>query len=94
MRDTITFRAVVKNIGTGPAGPSTLEFRVGGETPGVNAPTFAVPALGAGQSYTAERQLVLRVAQNYRNTATADVNNVVAESNEKNNQTTEDYTVR
>lgn len=94
VRDTITFRAVVKNIGTGPAGPSTLEFRVGGETPRVNAPTFAVPALGPGQSYTAERQLVLRVAQNYRNTATADVNNDVAESNEKNNQTTEDYTVR
>jgi hypothetical protein len=93
-RDTITFRAVVKNIGTGPAGASTLELRVGGETPGSSAARFAVPSLSPGQSYPVERRLVLRVAQNYRNTATADVDDVVAESNEKNNVATEDYTVR
>ena len=32
--DLITFKAVVKNIGTVQAGKSTLEFRIGGEAPG------------------------------------------------------------
>lgn len=94
IQDVITFTAVVKNIGTGPASLSTLEFRVGGETPGSSATIFAVPPLGSGQSFPVERQLVLGVAQNYRNTATADVNNDVLESNEANNQRTDAYRVR
>lgn len=88
--DTITFTVVVKNIGGGTAGASTLELRVGGETVGERS---SVPALEPGETFTAERQLVLDVAQNYRNTVTADVSNEVAESNEDNNQTTDDYTV-
>lgn len=88
--DRITFTAVVKNIGGARAGASTVNFRIGGETYGQD---FAVPALDPGQSFTVQRTEVLRVAQNYRNTVTADINNQVTESNEGNNQKTDDYTV-
>jgi hypothetical protein len=40
-----------------------------------------------------QRQLVLSVAQGYQNTATADIDNQVAESNETNNVTLDFYTV-
>jgi CARDB protein len=90
--DMITFTAVVKNVGSAGAGASTLELRIGGETPGAPQTQLAVPALGPGQSFTAQRQLQLS-AGNYRNTATADVTNVVAESDETNNVKTDDYTV-
>ena len=88
--DQITFTAVVKNIGTGSAGASTLSFRIGGES---SPPTFSVPALAPGATYTAQRQLVLGVAQGYTNTAIADVDNDVTESNEANNQTTDTFSV-
>ena len=91
--DTITFTAVVKNIGSATAGPSTLEFRIGGETPGTPQVRFAVPSLAPGASHTVQRQLVLSVAQGYQNTATADVDNEIAESNEANNVTIDLYTV-
>lgn len=87
----ITFTAVVKNIGTSQAGPSTLSLRVGGET--VPGRTFAIPSLAPNQTFTVSRQEKLTVAQNYRNTATADINNDVVETNETNNQRTDDYTV-
>jgi len=88
--DEITFTAVVKNIGAGTASSSTLSFRVGGET---TPQMFSVPSLVPGQTYTAQRQLVLGVAQNYIVTAIADVNNDVPESNEINNQRTDTFTV-
>lgn len=88
--DTITFTAMVKNVGGGWAGYSILNFRVGGETFGVN---FTIPMLGPGESFTVERQEVLDVAQNYRNTVTADIGNNVCEGNEDNNVKTDDYTV-
>lgn len=88
--DLITFTAVVKNIGTGSAGASTLSFRIGGES---SPPTFSVPALAPGAIHTVQRQLVLGTAQNYMNTAIADVDNDVTESNEANNQTTDTFTV-
>ena len=91
--DLITFTAVVKNVGAGAAGASTLEFRVGGETPAAPQTQFAVPALAPGASYTVQRQLTLSVAQNYRNTATADINNAIQELDETNNVRTDDYTV-
>ncbi len=91
-RDVITFAAVVQNIGLGAAGPSTLEFRIGGETPGSPATRFAIPSLISGQKFVVKRQMTL-IAQNYRNTATADVNNNVPETNEANNLRTDDYTV-
>ena len=89
--DRITFTAVVKNIGRERAGPSTLSFRVGGET---KAKMFDVPALGPGEtSPPTVRRKTLRIAQNYRNTAIADVNNEVIELNEQNNKRTDNFTV-
>ena len=87
--DLITFTAVVKNIGTANAEASTLAFKVGGEI----AQNFAMPSLAPGASHAIQRQEQLSVAQNYLNTATADVNNVVTETNESNNQTLDSYTV-
>ena len=80
---------MVKNVGSAAAGASTLEFRVGGEFP---YPTYPVPALAPGASHTVQRQEVLS-AQSYLNTATADINDEVTESNETNNQKTDSYTV-
>jgi hypothetical protein len=91
--DEITITAVVKNLGQGSADPSTLELRVGGETPGTEGTQFPVPALAPGATYTVQRQETLDVAQNYMNTATADVNNVVLESDETNNITTDSFPV-
>ena len=88
--DTITFTAVVKNAGNEQAGPSTLNFKVGGETFGQD---FTIPGLAPGASFTVQRQEVLGVAQNYRNTATADSNYQVTEAMEDNNQKTDDYIV-
>ena len=90
--DLITFNAVVKNIGTAQTGQSTLEFRIGGETPGPNN-QFTIPTLEPGETYTKTRQLTLGVAQNYQNTAIADVTFAVDESNEENNSKTDPYTV-
>lgn len=88
--ELITFTAVVKNIGHERAGPSTLSFRVGGET----FPKMCdIPALAPDETSTAERKLRLSVARRYRNTAIADVNNQVLELNENNNQRIDDYTV-
>lgn len=88
--DMITFTAVVKNVGIETAGPSTLALKVGGET--VPA-AYSVPSLNPGETHTVKRQETLSVAQNYRNTVTADHKNEVSESNEANNQKTDDYTV-
>jgi len=86
----ITFTAVVRNIGSALAGASTVNLKVGGETFGQD---FAVPQRDIGASYMVSRSLVLGVAQNYRNTATADVHMVVNEANETNNTRTDDYRV-
>lgn len=86
----ITFTAVVKNIGGAPSGTFNLTLKVGGETNGEN---YTIPNLGPGESFTVQRQEILNVEQNYRNTATADSNNDVAESNENNNQKIDNYRV-
>lgn len=88
--DQITFTATVVNAGGEVAGQSVLSFKIGGET---NPKLFTIPALNPGNTFTVQRQIVLGVAQNYRNTIVVDVNNNVQESNESNNQQTEDYTV-
>jgi hypothetical protein len=90
--DTITFTAMVKNNGTGPADPSTLMFKIGGETAGAASTLFSVPALAPGSTHSVQRQAVLP-AQAYINTATADYAAQVAESNEGNNTATDSYTV-
>jgi hypothetical protein len=91
--DEITFTAVVKNQGQGSAGPSTLELLVGGETHGDPGTQFSVPALAPGAIHTFQRKKTLTVAQGYTNTATADLNNVLPESNENNNVTIDTFTV-
>jgi len=88
--DSIIFTATVKNIGSGLAGPSTLALKVGGET--IPA-TFAVPPLPPGDNYPVSRLEILTVAQNYLNTAVADYDHQVIESDETNNKKTHAYTV-
>jgi len=90
--DLITFKAVVKNIGIVQASKSTLEFRIGGETPGPSN-RFDVPALDPGKTYTETRQSTLKTAQNYGVTAIADALSVVSESNEDNNKKIETFSV-
>ncbi len=91
--DNIEFTAVVKNIGAAAAGPSTLSFKIGGESPSTPEALFAVGSLAPGQSETFVRNEVLTVAQNYLNTAVADFNDDIVESDEGNNTTTDSYTV-
>lgn len=80
--DEITFWVFVKNIGTEMAGPSKLQFRIGGESgPGL----ASVPALPPGKEYRFTRKIKLGKPQNYLATATADFANDVGESNETNN---------
>ncbi len=90
--DTITLTAVVRNQGQGPAGPSTLLFKISGETDGAAGTLYAVPALAAGSSFTIERQLHLGAGA-YTSTATADFSGALTESIENNNTIVDDYTV-
>jgi len=90
--DLITINAVVKNVGTAQAPSTTLEFRIGGESPGPNT-KFTTPVLNPDDTWTKTRQITLNVAQNYLATATADVLNAVAESNENNNIKTLPFSV-
>jgi len=89
----MTFVAVVKNVGDGTAPPTILEFRVGGETPGADGTLFLVPSLAPGATHTVQRQETFDVAQNYQNTATADINYEVFEEDEYNNVTIDSFTV-
>lgn len=89
--DSITFKAVVKNIGAGTAGPSTLALKVGRETV---PKTYPIPELKRGQTYTVQRRMSLSKPQRYMYKATADVKNNVHESNETNNERTNIFTVR
>src|SRR3989454_5803816 len=79
--DPITVTAVVRNIGAAPAGASTVAFAVGIPTP----PIASVPALDVGASFAASVTVAARAAGTYQDTARADVNNDVTESNEANN---------
>ena len=88
--DTITFTAVVRNIGGLRSPKSKLSFRVGGET---NPQIFELPELEGCQAYKVRRKVVLNTARRYRNTVIVDINNNVAESNEENNLKTDDYNV-
>ncbi len=90
--DNITFTAVVENIGPGAAASSTLEFRIGGETPGTPVTQISVPALGPGGTFAVQRTMTL-IPQSYTNTAVADVDDDVLEANEFNNTTTDTFTV-
>ena len=87
--DLITFTATVSNIGNAAAGPSTLLFDIGGESPGK---AFDVPGLQPGDAYPVERQMVL-IAQNYINNAYADAGDVISEVRETDNHAVDAFTV-
>jgi len=88
--DTITFTAVIRNIGDLHAGLTFAGIDVGGEpAPGQ---TFECPisdgiaSLAPGEACTVTRRVVLDVAQNYLAIARADaVGDLATESNEENN---------
>lgn len=88
----VTCMAVVKNIGSGPAGASTLEFGIGGET---YRPRFPVPALAPGATYAVTRETPpFIIPRLYGSVATADVLGQVVETDEANNVTTDLYQVQ
>jgi hypothetical protein len=85
--DVITFTAVVKNLGPGPAGASTLDFRIANEASGAGT-QFPIPALAAGAADTVVRDSTLAPGT-YADTTFADVHFDVPESDESNNGATE-----
>ena len=90
--DLITFTAVVRNVGSGFAGASTLSFRIGGELPTDPNALFSVPGLNPDDTSAFQRQEMLS-AGNFINTAVADLFDDVVETDESNNQATDTYTV-
>ena len=89
--DQIAFTVVVRNAGDAPAGASVLRLRVDGHAVGRDSD---IPPLASGESMTVAQILWQPpAAQNYIATATADMNNVVAESNEGNNVKEDIFTV-
>lgn len=80
--DTITLTVIVRNRGGITAGASTLEIDVDGEA---TPTTYTVPSLSPSQTHQVQRQINLTMPGNYQVTATADLNDDVAESNENNN---------
>jgi len=90
--EMITFKAVVKNIGFVESGKSTLEFRLGGESPGPEN-RFDVPSLGPGKTHTEIRKASFDDAKNYGNTAIADVFEIIDELDEGNNKKIDTFSV-
>lgn len=83
--DAVTYTAVVKNQGFGAAPASTVGFLVG------DVPTFAtvaVPALASNATFSAQVTLGPRPAGIYADTARADLNGDVTETDETNNDFT------
>ncbi len=89
----IEFTAVVENIGDASADPSTLSFKIGGESPDSPDALFPISQLAPGDTEAIVRYETLSVAQNYLNTAVADYDQDVAESDESNNTTIDTFTV-
>ncbi len=91
---SIDFTAVVANAGTETAGESTLCFEIGGESCELDPEStlFAVPSLEPEESFSVTRSATL-LAGTYQNTAVADYQQDVAESDEENNTTLDTYVV-
>lgn len=87
--DDITLRATVENIGTGTAGPSSLDFLVGGQ----KAATAQVGELAAGASSTVSASIGTRDAGSYTVGAKADAGDDDVELNETNNVASAQLTV-
>ncbi|HEU5032162.1 MAG TPA: discoidin domain-containing protein [Spirillospora sp.] len=79
--DDVTLHATVKNIGTGTADPSTLDFLVGG----AKAASAQVGELAAGASATVSASIGTHDAGGYTVAATADAGDDDVELNETNN---------
>jgi subtilase family serine protease len=88
--DQILFKAVIKNNGKMASPASKAAIRVGGET---YPQKFNISPLSPGASHAIRRAETLDVAQNYKITVYADYTNAVSESNEKNNETYNSFTV-
>ena len=94
---TIDFTAVVKNIGIAAAGPSLLCFEIAGDCTVGDAETlWAVPGLGINETFEVQRSqrfAEILVDTMFTNTAVADFELEVAESDENNNTTIDNYIV-
>lgn len=82
--ETVTFTAVIRNIGSLAATSFATALRIGGET---SPPTFEVAGLEVGEAVTIQRQMQL-IAGSFLIRATADVNAQVFELDEGNNEST------
>jgi hypothetical protein len=82
IKDEITFEVEVCNEGTGGAGSSQVEFKIGGEE---SPPKLSLPSIPAGQCSVAERTEQLTGPGEYQTVATADIDDQVNETDETNN---------
>lgn len=91
INDTITLTAIVKNIGEETATTSVLELDVQGEA---GPTTFTIPILAPDESSQVQLQVIKTVAGTYEVTGTADLDDDNEESDEGNNVTVYEFTVR
>ena len=89
--DTVTFTALVKNIGDTAAGPFTVNMRLDDELIGQN---FRIDGLEPGQTVPVESTLVFSERDGHFFHATADVNDEVDEPFVLNNKDTVVFQVR
>ena len=82
IKDEITFEVEVCNEGTGGAGSSQVEFKIGEEE---SPPKLSLPSIPAGQCSVAERTEQLTGPGEYQTVATADIDDQVNETDETNN---------
>jgi|GEM_PF-1913312 len=88
--DTITITSIVENIGNAAATTSTLEIDLDNEA---TPPTYEIPILAPMQTFQVQRHITLSTPGSYELKATADLLDVVVESNENNNISTDTITV-
>jgi len=85
----VTVTVVIQNIGNVTAEASTMSLYVSGWA----TQNYSIPQLAAGASYSVPASVGLLSAATHVATATADVNNVVEESNEGNNVSSDSFLV-
>ena len=88
--DVVTITAIVKNVGNLAATTSTLELKIDDEA----LPSeFEIPTLAPGETFQVQRQETFADPGTYEVTATADIEDVVEESDETNNTGTDSIEV-
>jgi len=86
----VTITAIVKNVGNLAATTSTLELKIDDEA----LPSeFEIPTLAPGETFQVQRQETFADPGTYEVTATADIEDVVEESDETNNTGTDSIEV-